>query len=74
MKYTELNRMLWKKTLVLGCVMAFLLVQGRGIKVHAQGMDGNLVDRLKMHVGFLAHDSLEEGKADLLRSARPLLT
>ncbi|MFM7700242.1 MAG: hypothetical protein ACKO7V_05555, partial [Bacteroidota bacterium] len=59
MKYNKLNRMLWEMALGFGCVMAFLLVQGWGIKACAQGMDGNLVDRLKMHVGFLAHDSLE---------------
>jgi hypothetical protein len=59
MKYIKLNRMLRNKPLEAWCITAFLLVQGLGMKVYAQGMGGNLVDRLKMHVGFLAHDSLE---------------
>ena len=59
MKYIKLNRMLRNKPLEAWCITAFLLVQGLGMKIYAQGMGGNLVDRLKMHVGFLAHDSLE---------------
>ncbi len=59
MKYMELNQQKITKTPWLLSMMAWVVIQGWGMNLHAQGTDGQLVDRLKAHVGFLAHDSLE---------------